>query len=718
MKELYFIRPYLRGLPLIILCMVVAYTFAAQYLKYVVPKYESTAKIRLADMGEGVPNSNLFKDLDVFATTQKLNAEIEIIKSDLIIEKALSKLLFTTTISRVGELKKQELYKDSPILIEILKVNEDKNNKSYPFRIKNEKEGSFVLANQKEQAFLLGDTLNVDGHELVITLNTAFLSANDYIQIADNYELKLWSKEALIAEIKKNLDVSLVDKDVPVVRISYTSAHPGKAFEFPNLLAKTYIEDYIESKYEAANTTVEFLQDRISETSKELSKSERDILNYRESNSITNIRQETETDLRKLAQLKIQLTNINMSLEAMEELERYILAGQDNFLELAPNFEAFTDLLSTEIIKKIKALQAEKKDLLIHYTAKDEKVKVVDEKIKDLTSYLTESIQNTRRNLAIKRDKLELNILEEEKKFVSIPEKERNMTILNREFENIQRSYNFLTQKKIEAEIAKAAKIAFHRVIEEAKIEKTPISPNKGIIKIVSAILGMFGAILFIMIVHAFKAKVNNIHNIEKSTDIPVEAFVRKHKTQNEKQKFFSELVNKWEVKGLLVKNGIIAFNSFRLREGSRYMLEQILPILEKQNKRVLVIDFTHQLKVNPALEIMRFTVNELDFLSANDLKKDIRKIALNYDYTLILNETIETPHAFSVMALTDVNVFSVDSRLTPLNKIESLNDIETEYNFNKNVLAFNRYQYNPSLFVEAKKMIGKLTDKLKGLKR
>lgn len=682
--------------------MVLTYLIAKQYLNYVVPKFESTAKIRLADMGEGVPNSNLFKDLDVFATSQKLNAEIEIIKSDLILGKALSKLPFQTVLSRVGEIKKQELYEDAPIKVDILELDSNNLNKEYQFNVLNTSEGEFIINELEAYKFNLGDTVVYDNNKLCISLDSAFLQRKSYIQVVDKYEFVQLSRESLIARVKNNLDVSLIDKDVPVVRISYTSPHAVKAMDFPNVLAETYIEDYIQTKFEAANTTVEFLQDRINETSQKLSNSENDILRYRQKNSITNIRQETETDLRKLAQLKIQFTNINMSLEAIEELEKYIESGQENFLDLAPNFEAFTDLLSTEMIKNIKALQAEKKDLLLSYTAKDEKVKVVDAKIKDLTSYLTESIKNTRKNLAVKRNKLEEDIAIEEQKFISIPEKERSMTVLNREFENIQRSYNFLTQKKIEAEIAKAAKIAFHRVIAKAKVEKKPVSPNKGIIKIVATILGMFGAILLILVVHIFKAKVNDISGLEKNTDIPVEAFIRKHKTQREKQKYFRELVAKWEVKKILNTQEIVVVNSFKLSHGARYLVEGLISRLIQQDKKLLLVNFSEVETVALECDQLNFSKEEINALSTQELTKHLQELAADYDHCFLLNANLYDEFAYSVMAAGDVNVFAVDCRLTPMKKIEELNVIDDEYDFKKNLIALNRYKYNPSVIKEA----------------
>ena len=44
-----------------------------------------------------------------------------------------------------------------------------------------------------------------------------------------------------------------------------------------------------------------------------------------------------------------------MNLDAIKDLNKYIAYGKDTYLDLAPNFEAFTVLLSTEI-KNIKKL--------------------------------------------------------------------------------------------------------------------------------------------------------------------------------------------------------------------------------------------------------------------------------------------------------------------------------------------------------------------------
>ena len=59
-SEYQFLRPYLRGWFFILTAMVISYFIAEKYLSYNTPIYQSTAKLRLADLNEGVPNSKLF----------------------------------------------------------------------------------------------------------------------------------------------------------------------------------------------------------------------------------------------------------------------------------------------------------------------------------------------------------------------------------------------------------------------------------------------------------------------------------------------------------------------------------------------------------------------------------------------------------------------------------------------------------------------------------
>lgn len=713
MKEsLSALKPYLRGWPIIVGMMMVFYLGAKKYLSYIAPMYESTVKIRLADNEQSIPSANLFKDFDVFSTKQKIDAEIEVIKSEIIIGKAIQSINLNTTIYRVGNFTKTEVYDDCPFEIEFYALEKELYNQALQVKIEGENI-EIITEDNNHYYSSFDDTLFIGNSPLVFTLNKKYLSNRNDADISGAYEITFWTSEKLVEKIKGQLSVSSVDKEVPIVRISVKSAHPQKAADLSNAIAQAYIEDYIDKKSAAADLTVKFLDERIQEISADLAKSEDRILNFRNLKNITNLNQETETELRRIAKLKIQQTNMQMNLEAVKDLERYVDNGKGNFLELATNFEAFSDLLSTEIIKKIKDLQAKKRELLLEYTEENPEVKIIDEKINDLKVYLIESIKNTRKNLEVKIENLTIDLQLAQDQLQNYPMKEQVLNQLKREFEIYQQSYTFLNQKKIEAEIARAAKLSFHRIISPATANKTPISPNKTIIKIVATILGMFISIGIIFIVHMLKARVNSISTIESKSIIPVASEIPKLKTEKEAQRFFLKQLSDWEVKGLVSNKDIISLTGFKVDEGASFIAKQLISVFALQSKKILFIDFGTDVVSQNSLvpqgvnkdDVMydQIILSELylNTKDTNTIQQDIKASSKNYDITIILNSIIGKRLTTPILSISDFNLICIDSRKTRAKKIDAINIMSEEYDFKNLKIAFNRSGYNPNVIRE-----------------
>ncbi len=726
------LKPFIRGFLLIILSMVIAVVVAKKYLSYVIPMYESTTKLKLADVGEGVPSSNLFKDFDVFASANKIAAEIEVLKSSILLNKTLDSLDFDVEVYRKGQLKSVELYHDSP-----LQVKGDFNSpkafdKKYGLKVISDTNFEITLpgAEQSLIAGKFGEPVSFQYGQIFISLDKKYIASKPNVALVDQYEFEFLSRQKLIGKISKNLDIVSVDKDVAIIRINFKNPVPAKAALFVNTLAKSYIQDYIEAKYKAAETTVVFLDKQLIDVARKLSRQESDIEDYRNTQKIVNIRQETETDLRKIAQLKIQQTNVKMNLLAIESLNEYIQNGKENFLELAPNFEAFTDLLSTEIIKSIKSLQAEKKDLLITYTPEEEQVKVIDAKINDLTNYLIESIANTKRNLEIKYANLTKDIETFEKVFISVPEKEKIMTLMNREFEIYQKTYISLNEKKIEAEIAKAAKIAFHRIIHPAEPSKEPVSPNRPIIIIVAAIMGMFGSIVLIHLVHLAKAKVNDAYTIEKNSGLPIALLTPYFRKKQMLQEHFLKEAIQLELKGILKDKTTLVFSSNRNNEGRAFHALNLSKSLAIQGRKVLLADVGGDLSYITKSEENVKSPSETSFkniayLSFDDpnfnrFSKAVLRNLLNeykalFDVIIVNNESLENEtKGLLFMSVADTNLFVLDSRRTPAKQIIKTDILKQEFKLPDTWFVLNKEGYNPNVALYTIQCIGKMISKRK----
>lgn len=705
-----FLKPLLRGLPIVVLAMIISVLAIKKYLNYVTPMYESTAKLKLADTQEGVPSANLFKDFDVFASANKISTEIEVLKSSSLIEKTLKKLSFSTEIYRKGKMQSVELFNDSPIQVEATFA--DKKNFDKKFSLNVLSPTNYVLATSdspKELKGTFGIPTNIKGGKILITKNGEYLLSKPNAKIIDHYELVFLSREKLLEKVNKNLDIVAVDKDVPVIRINFKSNVPAKASLLVNTLAETYIEDYIENKYRAANTTVDFLKGEIGQANNKLSETENRIENYRNKENIINIPQETETDLRKIAQLKIQQSNLKMNLDAIKSLNSYITEGKDNYLDLATNFEAFNDLLSTEMVKNMKQLQAEKKELLLTYTPEHEKVKIIDTKIKDLTDYQTESIKNTQKNLQIKYNDIERDIQTAERAFIGLPEKEKLLNIMNREFNLYEKNYNFLNEKRIDAEIAKAAKISFHKIISRGELPQEPVSPMRSIIIIVAAIMSMVASIFLIYAVHFAKAKVNDISTIEKNSSIPI-AFTTPFIKKKEKiMHHFLENVLEMELKEIIKNKKQICITSYDKAQQHTFHAKNIIRALQLQSRKVLLVDVAGTLSNSGADHYINFSAEENLRLTAREVRDLIDEKMKECDICIINNQGIrqgKLPLLF--MNISDQNLFILDSRKTAVKNIINIELLKDEYQLSNLWFVLNKEGYNPSLITTIKGIINK----------
>lgn len=586
--------PALKGLPIIGICVILALAIAYRINLYTNPMYESTIKIKLDDINQGASSAELYANFDLFSHTNKIATEVEMLKSKMLIEKVIDQLDFDISYFRVGRIRTQELYQNCPFTVAYDSSNSKTFDKLIQLSITSETE--FLLRNETtetEVSGIFGQSVELNGVSLLIKKNLSFLSRDEGVDFIDDYQFRINSISYIINTIiGDNLDVLEVDKDVSVVRVSFKSEVAEKTAKFVNTLGETYVDDYIDSRTSAAGKTVDFIDEQLETISAELRASEIRLESYRIKNNIINTRQETETDLRKISQLKIQLSNLNMNQVALDSLHSYMSQNGDRFLELAPNFEAYNDLLSTELIKKIKFYQAEKKDLLLKYTTDDDKVKVIDEKIADVSSYIIESIRNSSKNIKIKRDEIEKAIEEANKVFIGLPTKEKEMVILNRDFTLNQKIFNFLTEKRTEASIAQAASISFHRIIQKAYTPTSPVSPNTTLILIVLGMLGLITGLSIVYLREFIGGKIRTKDELEKISGIPVAGVVKNSKknTANVHDEFLS-LATNLEMLSNLEKHQTVLITSTLAKEGKTFVTKNLANAYQALGWKVAVID-------------------------------------------------------------------------------------------------------------------------------
>ncbi|MCI5055471.1 MAG: Wzz/FepE/Etk N-terminal domain-containing protein [Flavobacteriales bacterium] len=618
--------PLLKGIPFLAILLVVALFAAYRYAKIMVPKYQSITKIKLDHTDHGISSSNLYKDFDVFAHVNKVKAEEELLTSNVLIKKAIQALGSNIKVFRIGEFRKSELYDESPIIIQFDTCPVNFYNKEIYVEILDEEYFSISELKAKNgQRCQFGEEIFLSGAKLRIVLNRDLIDGRADFHLQDLYSFKIQNEMSQVADIKSRLDVQAVDKDVAVLRLVYEDEVPTRAAEFVNTLAEAYIKDYVEHRTESASITVDFIDSQLDAVKSKLRKSESRIESYRLDKNIINTRQETETDLRKISQLKIQLANLEMNQAALDSLVFYIQSEQVDFLNKAPNFEAFNDLLSTELVKQIKAARAEKREVLLKYTPGSDEVQLVEQKIQDLVNYLKESINNTRKNIRIKRKQIDNAIIASEKVFEGLPTKEKEMMIMERDFQLNQKVYNFLTEKRTEAAIVANANMAFHRIIEKAEIPKESVTIKSTFLMVLSGFLALVFGIAIIYLKEYVKGTVNSRDQIEQGSTVPVAGIIKKNGSDQEGH--FIDLASSLYLKKKVNDSLKIALTSSISGEGKSYVTAHLGKAFAKLGYRTLLIDFN---SYSPSLHRKFEVQNTIDLRLINEESVDKNELITN----------------------------------------------------------------------------------------
>jgi len=736
----------LKGSPFVFIILLISLYFAYKFISYKNPLYQSSIKIKLAKSTYGISATNLYKNFDVFSTEEDIQAEVITIQSQRIINEAISKLDFGISYYRVGEIRTSDMYHETPFKVEL----KDTLAKilDIPIKIEIISRTKYLLNDPFQPKALpkecfFDEWVNLYGMGLKISPNKDKFNKPDNV-LFDKYIFKINSKESLISSIQERLFAKEAENRVPVILVSYKDEVPLRAKIFIDTLSATYINDYINHKSGISRKTVDFINSQLKIAKKKLEESEKALYEFRNKYKVVNTQQETETGLREISKLRIQLHNLDIESASLDTIDKYINEKGDQFINYVPKVK-FGGLLYTELVKKLKSYQAERDKLLSIYTPQDEKVRVINNNISEIIDYIKKSIHASRIDINQSKQRLQEIYNTTSNMFENLPERKRKQDILNRQYNINQKNYIFLKQKQIEATVQSNVNMAFHRILQSAVVSKNPVYPNKVLIYFVSGLLGIIFGIILIYLKGYFWAKVNSRAQLEQMSTTPVAAILKRpnsYTAEDKKMDIYSGLLNELMVKQLIGLNNVICISSSVRNEGKTFVASKLSLTASRRGLSTLLIDFNLYKPSIPSLfgEIMPINPNknyedkslgENNMLGISDFimgkcslenaiyqvpdsnlhvipvgtiiqkpseiyghinfKEKLDLIKSKYELVFIDSPaSIITVDAIILMKLSDISLYIMRSRFTPTMYIQYPDIIKEDYNINNIQILLN----------------------------
>lgn len=593
------VLPIIRGLPFIVVLVVVAILLGKRAVKYSQVLYQASASIKLDNRDFGVQNFDLLNNGSGKPSFgNNFLTEVEVFKSKDILKKTFEKLNFDVSYFRRGKVKTMELYDNVPFVLDYTILDEKGQDKMYFLTYLGR--DSFQISLQEKGGehwqILEGDSLTIPGQiTCSFRKNEVYLAANpSALMPGDCFAFRLNSIKGLMGGINgNNLFIKPLDKEIFVVKVYYQHEIPEKAALFVNALIDTYIEEDKTTKDQQAIGTLGFIDKELEEVEKRLLRTEMELASFRKAENIVNPTQETDAMLKEFSTLNQQRLSFDIQEVELRNVYDFLTTDQ-SLAGFSPDFKALNDEVLKSTYMNTKAMELERTELLSKYSETSVEVTTLNKKIKELKAYSLESIEKKMLNIADKRAELFQTINSLENRFKAFPDKERRLLSLERAFQMEEQTYRMLMKKKTELSVAQSSNISFHKVIDYAKVPTGTLAPNKGLLIGGAVLVALIVGIFISFVWNFFTARLVSVEELEERINLPLFAAIPSLKKGQESEVALLNLYTNLKEENLLRGGKILAITSVQQNEGKSTVAAGLAKLLSSYGIKTLLLDMDY----------------------------------------------------------------------------------------------------------------------------
>ncbi len=342
------------------------------------------------------------------------------------------------------------------------------------------------------------------------------------------YLFKFNTPEDFLGRVAGGLRTSEAVKYSNIISLQETDSNPQFAADALNAVINEYLKYDRLQKTLSATQMIHFIQTQLDTMSLQVKGSENQILKSKQNSGIIDIPSASQDALGRAKDLGSQRTLLNLQLIAIDQLKQQIINEKDN-ITLNFNLEGTLDPLLGGLIQQLNNLLLKKEELSKEYISGSKPMEPVDQQILEIKNSALNNIAASRARIQKQLQFIDVQIGSVNQQISALPETEQKMIGLNRNFEINDKVYSFLSEKKLDAQISRAAILPGATIVNQAQPNFSPVSPNEAGIRHTAIMIGLaigFGLIILIRILNPF---IYDKETIESLTTIPIIGVIRRY---------------------------------------------------------------------------------------------------------------------------------------------------------------------------------------------
>lgn len=444
--------------------------------------------------------------------------ELYMIKSVPLVEKVVTDLNFNVIIQKEGNFKTSEQYRLLPIQ---LRVQGPSTRADFVLEIVDE--NTFTCS--AEEPGSAGNSFRFN--EWAECANTRFIISKLVgIEklIGARYNVHILPVETVALAYINKLNVSWAEQGASVVNLAINGAISQKEVDFLNQLVLRYQQSDMDKKNQAASRSIEFIDAQLKLIGDSLAYFEWQLQDFKKKNIVTDLGAESLRLYEQVQLLEQQRVKLITAKNYYSYLENYLGAETAYDKAILPTSIGVTDPilngLVTSLIEaqsEINALPAKRK---LENPSVTNRANVLKQRVAELKAQILESIKNLRATDSILDRDLAGQMQSLERKLQTLPEAERKLVNIRRNYSLNENLFVFLEQKRAEAGISKASTTSDIMVVNPPRAGGA-ITPKIAQNYILFGGIGLVFPFIFFLIVELLNNKVQSKEDIERVTSIP-----------------------------------------------------------------------------------------------------------------------------------------------------------------------------------------------------
>ena len=507
---------YLRYSPLFLLSLCITLGLSLLYLRYATPVFEVSSSIFIKSDSKFQPSGNdELSTLMFLSQTGGIDNEIEILKSNALMQRVVKILNLEYLYYAVGTVKSSNIYGSIPIELKMIKVAD--SSKKINLSIKIVDKNNFKLDGDKIKTYQFGQVITAKFCSFKLIVNDSILRKSNYMDF-----LITWQNPKLAASsLLSNLQIKPITLKSDVLKLAYVTDNPKMGEDILNVLMNEYNSADLEEKNIQASKTLDFINERIAFIGNELNNVENTLFNYRKKNNVLNIESQGNVFLESIKETEQNLQKQDVKLEIVKMLTDYLNKSAHKYDVISTDLGLESVALG-QLTTQFNALQIERANQVNSSTVDNIFVKRLESNIEKLRKSIVEELNNLKGTILIAK----ADIVKQNKNYQSqikqIPAVEKGLLDISRQQGIKQELYVFLGQKREQTAITRASNISNSKIVDEAQTSFLPKSPNRNNLLSVAILLGFLFPILIIYLLDLLNDKITMLSDITNFSDIPV----------------------------------------------------------------------------------------------------------------------------------------------------------------------------------------------------